>query len=203
MGDYESYREAAAAILATQSGRPAVDTFGLADVFADGDLSPAYAFLEAQGYRGAVTPALAMLGAARADVLLAAPCASVAAVPGWYDGASVLVGDQSRSDLAPLARGGAHADDYLTLFDVDAGTAGEHADAIARLRVGAAAELLGVCDRLLRWRTHGRDGSSGSRSPTSKRSNICWHGQQPNGTSSVACSTSRYAGYPSPCWRRR
>src|SRR5438132_24625 len=64
--DYTSFRDAATDILGRHKGADALAAFGLHDLFAacgtDSDLTPAYAFLEAQGYAGATTPALALLG---------------------------------------------------------------------------------------------------------------------------------------------
>ena len=65
--DYVSYRDAAAAILSRHSGTAATEAFGLADVFEGDDLSPAYAFLEAQGSAAVVTPALSLLALADPD----------------------------------------------------------------------------------------------------------------------------------------
>src|SRR4051812_48371435 len=66
--DYLAYRQAAGVALGRSSGEAALAAFGLPELFASAepaaDLSPVYAFLEAQGAEGAVTPALGLLGAA-------------------------------------------------------------------------------------------------------------------------------------------
>lgn len=156
--DYVSYLDAASSILARHSGSEATDLFGLRDVFTDGDHSPAYAFLEAQGRAGTVTPALSMLGAAAAGdttgVLLAVPFGrgSLVAATGVTTQATVVIDDGGDGVVAlaatePVRRGGAHADDYLTLYEGD-GTE-PRAAVLAQVRLGATAEILGVCDRLI------------------------------------------------------
>ncbi len=54
--DYLAYRDAARGMLGRDASR-ALAEFGLGELFAEAgpgdDLTPAYAFLEAQGYRGA------------------------------------------------------------------------------------------------------------------------------------------------------
>jgi hypothetical protein len=172
--DYLAYRDAAEAILGTESGPAALRAFGFDDVFAElPDLGPAYAFLEAQGRRGAVTPALGRVGLA-ADTPLPAsavlgwplPGTTVVAVPGLPPQTPVAVDVPGTGlvvfDPAPPARRTRHpvADDYLALLEVDA-TGGEtvveearmaelRPAVLARLQLGASAELLGVTDRLLR-----------------------------------------------------
>lgn len=176
--DYVDYHDAAVAILSRHSGIDAVNAFGLDDVFSAGntDYSPAYAFLEAQGFAGVVTPALSLLGLAETgpagsarddDVrMLAVPFGrgSLVGVAGMVPRATVVVdrvgtGLVAVADAAPVPRGGAQADDYLTVFDLEAA----HGDVLvaesdmrelrpamrARIRLGAAAELLGICDRLI------------------------------------------------------
>ncbi len=169
--DYISYRSAAAAIFGRHDGEAALDTFGLVDVFADRDHSPAYAFLEAQGYAAAVTPALSLLALADPardgpPQLLGMPFGrdGLVAVAGLIDGATVVidrpgVGLTALSQPTPLPRGGSHADDYLTLYDpqdcrgdlltAEGPLSALRAPMLARTRLGAAAELLGVCDRLV------------------------------------------------------
>jgi len=172
--DYVGYRDAAAAILAGHPGREAVDAFGLSDVFEDGDFAPAYAFLEAQGRQASVTPALGLLGMAHlnaahgSDVVdgpsvLALPLGTerLPAVAGFSEGLTVIV-DRPGTGFERLHQPTATpplthpADDYLQLVDGDgdvviaeseAGTI--HVPVEAGLRLGAAAEMLGVCTRLL------------------------------------------------------
>jgi hypothetical protein len=171
--EYLAYRAAAAAILGRHDGIAAVAAFGLADVFAGDDLSPAYAFLEAQGRAGATTPALALLGLAgdlpprATSVLLASALdrPGLLAVPGLVNGA-VVGADRPGAGLVALdqvaairARPRPVADDYLTVLDVartpaetlipEARFAGLRAGSRARTRLGASAEILGVVDRLL------------------------------------------------------
>ncbi len=169
--DYVSYRDAAAAILSRHAGVAATDAFGLADVFEGDDFSPAFAFLEAQGTTGAVTPALSLLalgGAFAADSprLMAMPFGrgEHVAVAGLVEDATVVTdrlgaGLVGIGDAKPVPAGGSHADDYLTLFDTKAPVAdvlvpeSSMADLrprlLARARLGASAEILGVCDRLV------------------------------------------------------
>jgi hypothetical protein len=178
-GDYLDYRDAAAAILARHERQAAVDAYGFADVYADGaeDLRPAYAFLEAQGRACVTTPALALLplagvlqdrladgGTALFGAALGS--SSLAAVPGLTPGAAVIV-DRPGVGLITVTDPVAAtrvppppvADDYLTVLDADRTAcslivpeedAGELREAIiGRARLGAAAELLGLTDRLL------------------------------------------------------
>ena len=165
--DYVSYRDAAAAILSRHAGVEAIDTFGLSDVFEGGDCSPAYAFLEAQGYAGAVTPALSFLALAdpaSSQQLMALPFGSGShvAVAGLPESAAVVldlpdVGLVALGDAKPVQRGGSDADEYLTLFEAAAGELlmpdaemqTLRPQILARARLGAAAELLGVCERLV------------------------------------------------------
>jgi hypothetical protein len=172
--DYVGYRDAATAILAGRPGPEAVDAFGLSDVFEDGDFAPAYAFLEAQGRQGAVTPALGLLGlahlsAAHGSAVVPGPAVlslplgrdRLPAVTGFSEGVSVVV-DRPGTGFVRLDRPTVTqpleqpADDYLRLVDGDgdvviaeseAGTI--HVSAEAGLRLGVAAEMLGVCTRLL------------------------------------------------------
>ena len=172
--DYTSYRDAAAGILSRQQGATAIETFGLLDVFDgsdDADYGPAYAFLEAQGFAGAVTPALSLLALAAPAAdgpmrLLAMPfgAGQHVAVAGQAGPAAVVVdrpgtGLVVMADAAAVERRGPHADDYLTVYDAtasfgevvaaEAETASRRPAMLSRIRIGAAAELLGVCDRLL------------------------------------------------------
>ncbi|SEO49473.1 acyl-CoA dehydrogenase family protein [Trujillonella endophytica] len=175
--EYVGFRDAAAAILTRHEGAAALDAFGFADVYADGahDLRPAYAFLEAQGFRGASTPALGLLPLAGAldgrlagAPLFGAPfgSSSLVAVPGLTPGATVVVdrpgsGLVAVADPAAVTRGAPSpaADDYLAVLDPDpAGLVpvvpDDEAEAlreriVVRARLGAAAELLGLTDRLL------------------------------------------------------
>jgi hypothetical protein len=172
--DYVGYRDAAAAILAARPGPEAVDAFGLSDVFESGDFAPAYAFLEAQGRQAVVTPALGLLGLAQLSAAHGSPVAPgpsvlalplgrerVPAVAGYSDGLSVVV-DRPGTGLVRLDKPIATpplenpADDYLRLVDGDGevvvpeSEAGNiHVPVEAGLRLGVAAEMLGVCARLL------------------------------------------------------
>jgi hypothetical protein len=168
--DYVGYRDAAAAILSRHDGPEATEAFGLVDVFEGDDLGPAYAFLEAQGFAAAITPALSLLAlaepAATPPLLMAMPFGrgEHVAVAGLHDAATV-VADQPGSgliaigDAQPVASGGSHADDYLTLYDVKAVSgevlvaesdmAARRPQILARTRLGASAEILGVCERLV------------------------------------------------------
>jgi hypothetical protein len=168
--DYASYREAAAGILSRHDGLAAIEAFGLLDVFEGDDCSPAYAFLEAQGFAAAVTPALSLLAlgepqAAPAKVLaLPFGGGEHVAVAGLHAQATVVIdqpgiGVVVLRDATPVTRGGSHADDYLTLYDARSAPgavyiaeddfAGLRPGVLIRTRLGAAAELLGVCDRLV------------------------------------------------------
>jgi acyl-CoA dehydrogenase-like protein len=172
--DYVGYRDAATAILARHPGPDAVDAFGLSDVFEDGDFAPAYAFLEAQGRQAVVTPALGLLGmahlsAAHGSAVAPGPCVlalplgrdRLPAVAGFSESSAVVLDRpgvgfvrlHQPTATPPLAN---PADDYLRLVDGDgdvvvaeseAGTI--HVSAEAGLRLGIAAEMLGVCTRLL------------------------------------------------------
>jgi alkylation response protein AidB-like acyl-CoA dehydrogenase len=168
--DYASYRDAAAAILSRHQDVQAVETFGLTDVFADADCSPAYAFLEAQGFAGAVSPALSLLALADPPAdgalrLLALPfgAGEHVAVAGLFADATVVAdlpgtGLVALDSAAPVLRGGPHADDYLTLFEApsegdvlvaDAEMQTRRPAVLARIQLGSAAEILGVCERLI------------------------------------------------------
>jgi hypothetical protein len=167
--DYAGYREAAAAILSRHGGFAATDAFGLADVFDGDDLSPAYAFLEAQGFAAAVTPALSLLALAQSEPsprLMAMPfgLGEHVAVAGLAGDATVVTDRTGTGLLAinaaqSMATGGSHADEYLTLYDVkaiagdalvaEAEMAALRPHILARTRLGAAAEILGVCERLV------------------------------------------------------
>lgn len=177
--DYLGFRDAAAAILGRHQGQPALDAFGFADVYADGttDLRPAFAFLEAQGSRCVTTPALGRLAlagtlddriATGGAPLYGCPLGSttLAAVPGLTPHTPVVV-DRRGSGLvavddpttATRTPPPPVADDYLTVLDTDradctplipddeAETLRE--DITVRTQLGAAAELLGLTDRLL------------------------------------------------------
>lgn len=172
--DYVGYRDAAAAILAGHPGPEAVTAFGLSDVFEDGDFAPAYAFLEAQGRQAAVTPALGLLGIAhlsaanRSSVVegpsvLALPLGRerLSSVVGYSDDVAVVVDrpgtgfvrlDQPRA-TTPLEQ---PADDYLRLVEGNGEVLVAEGAAVALrpqveagLQLGIAAEMLGVCTRLL------------------------------------------------------
>jgi hypothetical protein len=179
-GDHLLYRESALGILGRTEGRAALEAFGLDELLTGADpvpdLRPAYAFLEAQGSLGAVTPALGLVGLAGlagriggdGPVLLGSPLGTggLVGVPGLAPGATVVV-DRPGTGLVALAELGAVAhrqvppvaDGYLTVVDAEDLPAttlvpeqdmAVHRDAVlARTRLGAAAELLGVVDRLL------------------------------------------------------
>lgn len=174
--EYVEYRDAAADILQRHDGEEALTIFGLGDLLAapqDGDLTAAYAFLEAQGYHRTTTPALGLLGPAGVPEAEGAQLGSslgrtrLVGAPGWTAGTPVLV-DQSEMGLVSLAdptdgiRPQADpGDDYVTVIDPTLVTSGAElvlsADQletlrpqlVARTRLGAAAELYGVLDRLL------------------------------------------------------
>jgi Acyl-CoA dehydrogenase, C-terminal domain len=178
---YLEYRDAAVTILTRGSGDMAVKAFGLTDLLAGiepaDDLTPVYAFLEAQGSQVATTAVLARLGLvgspehrldrAAPQALLGQPIGPgpLVAVPGMTAGAPVAVdrpgvglvvapGDGVRVRAVPEPV----ADDYLTVLEVGAADAvvlPDHAMAplraamLARVQLGAAAELLGLASRLL------------------------------------------------------
>jgi hypothetical protein len=178
--EYCEYRVAAQSILGRQQGTAAIGAFGLDELFADAsanDLTPVYAFLEAQGRCGAVTPALAMIGLAGTaptgpSVLLGLPfgpqpsAAQTIAVPGWSRGAAVVT-DVVGAGLVLLAAdtpvihrpAAVNADAYLALLHHDSAQtttlladqeiAAQRPAILARTQLGAAAELLGTVDRLL------------------------------------------------------
>lgn len=174
--EYREYRAAAQAILDRQHGSKAIEAFGLDELLADPtarDLTPAYAFLEAQGRCGAVTPALAMIGLAGHTptdfpVLLGLPFGppQTIAVPGWSAAAAVVT-DVMDTGLVLLAKdtpivrrpSAADGDAYLALLHHDSATASTvlteqemaalRPAILARTQLGAAAEILGTADRLL------------------------------------------------------
>jgi hypothetical protein len=143
-----------------------------------GDLRPAYAFLEAQGSCCVPTPALGLLALAgiRDDRLgtegrspsfgIPLGRSSLVAVPGMAPGDRVVV-DRPDAGLVSVVDPAAAtrpqpapvADDYLTVLDMDRADCrmvvpeGEaepfRAGIAARTQLGAAAELLGLTDRLL------------------------------------------------------
>ena len=143
------------------------------------DLRPAYAFLEAQGSGCVSTPALGLLplagirddrlaAADGGSTLLGAPLgrSSRVAVAGWTPGDRVVV-DRPGAGLAFVDDPAAArrtppapvADDYLTVLDLDRAECRvvvpeDEAQAlregiVVRAQLGAAAELLGLTDRLL------------------------------------------------------
>lgn len=173
--DYDSYLDAASSILSRHSGAAAIEAFGLADVFAQGastDLSPAYAFLEAQGKNSVTTSALGLLAqlpVVDSGYAFALPFGrgSLVGAPGLAEparvvldrpGVGLVLTDEAPVDVRPDVQD--LADDYLLLFDGHATPArtvlvpeSELARArealLTRAQIGASAELLGVCDRLL------------------------------------------------------
>jgi hypothetical protein len=181
--DYISYRDAAVGILGRHSGEDALAAFGLDDLFATtvtpSDLVPVYAFLEAQGYQCAVTPALGLLGLVGCvepgpTVQLLGSLLGTSqlyGVPGRLPSATVVVdrpgvGLLALADITPAIRSQAHpvADEYVTVIDAGLAAAttlvpeekmnGRRASSQAITHLGAAAELLGVVDRLLDDATH-------------------------------------------------
>ena len=179
---YVEFRDAASSILARASGDAAVQAFGLSDLLAGAepaeDLTPVYAFLEAQGARVGSTTALGRLGlvgepaagrpGAASQALLGLPIgvAGLLAVPGYTKGTAVAV-DQAGVGLAvvpgervrPRSVPRPAADNYVTVvgFDPvdaapvqpDAAMVPVRAAMLARVRLGAAGELLGLGGRML------------------------------------------------------
>lgn len=142
------------------------------------DLTPVYAFLEAHGFQVGMTTALARLGlvcsagnrldAAAPKALLGLPIGAgpFVAVPGMTAGAPVAVdrpgvglvvahgdGVRARAAAEPVA------DTYVTVLELDAAVAVVvlpeeamvplRAAMLARVQLGAAGELLGLCTRML------------------------------------------------------
>lgn len=176
---YLEYRDAARGLLGRADASRALEDFGLGELLsgpgAGHDLTPVYAFLEAQGYRGASTPALGRLGLvgvpevadASAEALLGCElgASELVAVAGLTP-ENIVVADLhgigliaardyvARAPGQPLA-----ADDYVSVLDIDRATAtalvaedamnGRRAQLRARLQLGIAAELLGLADRIL------------------------------------------------------
>jgi Acyl-CoA dehydrogenase, C-terminal domain len=190
--DYLTYRDAAREILNRYEGITAITASGLDELLGDaepgGDLTPAYAFLEAQGYRVAVTPALGILGlatstatgltSARSPLLLASPLGATdtVVVPGLLDGSaldgsaldgSAVAVDRLGTGLVTVPRSAVTiraeprpvADGYLSVIDVDLAAAatlvpeeemnGQRLAMLGRTRLGAAAEMIGLIDRIL------------------------------------------------------
>jgi hypothetical protein len=175
--DYITYRDAARDIFAGRPDSNVLDAFGLTELFAvddpGADLTPAYALLEAQGYTGAVTPALARVGLqgqlpAGDPSLLGIPLGAtrLVGVPALTPGVTVVL-DRPGTGLVACANPTAavrrppepHADPYLTVLDPDRAVTttlvaeddlnGRRASMLARTQLGAAAEILGIVDRLL------------------------------------------------------
>jgi alkylation response protein AidB-like acyl-CoA dehydrogenase len=180
--EYLTYRDAARGILTRYEGVAAIRASGLHEVLGDtgptADLTSAYAFLEAQGYRAAVTPALGMLGlAASAVVGLAADgpptllasalgATDTLVVPGLLDGSTVVVDrlgagllSVPRSAVTVRAAPGPVADGYLSVVDLDLAAGrtvvpeaemnGRRLTMLGRTQLGAAAEMIGLIDRIL------------------------------------------------------
>lgn len=179
--EYLSYREAALAIFGRLDGIAALEAFGLDEILLIGsgrvDLAPVCAFLEAQGYRGGATSALARVGltgltgqfrevSAGSPILLGSLIGRTTsvAVPGFMPGSSVAV-DVVGSGLTLLSTSGPQpplgdaADDYFRVVSLDGvprrllvgeeDMNGMRATILARTRLAVAAEMLGICDRLL------------------------------------------------------
>jgi hypothetical protein len=185
--EYLAYRDAARGILTRYEGLAAILASGLHEVLGDteptADLTSAYAFLEAQGYRAAVTPALGMLGlgmlglaaSAVADLaadgpptLLASPLGATdtLVVPGLPDGSAVAVDRLGAgllwvpwSAVTVRAAPGPVADGYLSVVDLDLAAGrtvvpeaemnGWRLAMLGRTQLGAAAEMIGLIDRIL------------------------------------------------------
>jgi hypothetical protein len=181
--DYIGYRDAAHDILGRHQGDEALAAFGLDELLDPAtpatDLTPAFAFLEAQGQRCAGTPALALLGltgvlAGRTPtegppLLLGSPLGNTQLVgaPGHTPSAAVAVdlpgtGLVALPDVTTAVQHLAFpdADDYITVIDPrrtspattlvpEAELNGRRAEIVSRTRLGASAELLGVIDRML------------------------------------------------------
>jgi Acyl-CoA dehydrogenase, C-terminal domain len=175
---YLAYRDAARGALGRDDTSGAVAEFGLSELFdearAGDDLTPAYAFLEAQGYRGASTPVLGRLGLVGVTEVSKVEglhvlgtevgTSGLVAVAGLTPDCMVVV------DLLGTGLVAAHdytvrpsaqpaiADDYIRVLDIDRATAtsllpeaamnGRRAQLRARLQLGIAAELLGLVDRI-------------------------------------------------------
>jgi hypothetical protein len=134
-----------------------------------------YAFLEAQGFVGAATPALAQLGLAGCagvtgpDLLLGSALgrSALVGIPGYYSPSTVVI-DQPGVGLVAVAdvtvavqpQPFESAEDYVTVVDpslLDGVTTVLTEDAmherreglVACTRLGAAAEMLGIVDRVL------------------------------------------------------
>jgi alkylation response protein AidB-like acyl-CoA dehydrogenase len=180
--EYLTYRDAAREILTRHEGVAAILASGLHEVLGDtgptADLTSAYAFLEAQGYRAAVTPALGMLGLAASAVvgraadgpptLLASALGATdtLAVPGLLDGSAVAVDRRGAgllwvpwSAVTVRAAPGPVADGYLSVVDIDLAAGrtvvpeaemnGRRLTMLGRTQLGAAAEMIGIIDRIL------------------------------------------------------
>jgi Acyl-CoA dehydrogenase, C-terminal domain len=176
--DYLAYREAALGLLGRGDASHALEEFGLGQLLEeagpDDDLTPVYAFLEAQGYLGAATPALGRLGLVGVREVASAGgqpvlgtelgASQLVAVAGLQPGHVVVVdlhgsGLVVAHDYRARATGQpAIADDYVSVVDIDRTTAttlvaeeamnGRRAQLRARLQLGIAAELLGLVDRI-------------------------------------------------------
>lgn len=182
-GDYIGYRDAAGDILGRHDGAEALTAFSLDELLDPAtpaaDLTPAYAFLEAQGQHCARTPALALLGltgmlsrsscTGATPLLLGSPLGNtrLIGVPGRIASAPVVVdlpgtGLVAHSDVTAAVQRSAFpgADDYVTVVEPHLASPaatlvpegelnGRRAEIVSRTRLGASAELLGVIDRLL------------------------------------------------------
>jgi hypothetical protein len=176
--DYLAYRDAARGLLGRDDASRALHEFGLGELLDEAgpgdDLTPVYAFLEAQGYRGAATPALGRLGLVGIPEVAGGGGQSVlgcelgtselVAVTGLTP-EHVIVVDLHGSGLVAARDYTARApgqptiaDDYVSVVDIDRTTAtalvpeqamnGRRAQLRARLQLGIAAELLGLVDRI-------------------------------------------------------
>lgn len=181
MNDFLAFVEVARSILTERPDQAFVE-LGLDELLHDSD-SPesefaGYAFLEAQGFTGATTPALSRIAlndptvrdaiGGRGELPLALPLEGPEA-PVWMvfgpPPNEVIVDVPGRglvettATLVPDVRSGLIDDRYahVVQLDPDAGNVvlPEHqmkplrAAVTARIRFGAAAEMLGACDRML------------------------------------------------------
>lgn len=181
--DYTDYRDTAVGILGRQDGAAAVSAFGLDELLGPdagaSDLSPAYAFLEAQGYTGTITSALGLVGLTGLAGFAGWPtdgrplllgsrlgATRLVGVPGLTPGTSVVLHREGAGlvfipDPGPAIRdpGPAVAEHYIAVLDPERVVGntlireeelnGRRAAVLSRTQLGASAEMLGIVDRLL------------------------------------------------------